>query len=570
MAKTLDRSTLSIDLRSVVSGAVTAVRAVRRSETARKQSEFQKAVADGLSYEDQVTFLQKLQAEEKELGTIGDSDFVKSLDKDISDTKKLVRFSKFRSKYQSSLSLLAAGKTTADQQLAMLEDQLSMTTDPDLKLEIMGDITDTQVALKKYNDTIVTNQISRAQKDGSQALINDVMSTVRSKRASAAIDGNEEEVSYYDLQLTALTSQLSQTQIVDSLNDATVRTLTRGLKATEKLDMLNQKIEGSDGSAPVTISNVRYNSAKEYWQTVQGSYLAGAGSGVFSDFFGELSTQTKDYLNTASARDGYATEPTLASINSTYTQLATRPEMTLYQDRLTNTKTASMFDAVAKTAGKILDSATSGNFSAADNALVSLGKTYGIDVTAYRTDLAATIAQQKNANLATPSDVSTAEKIITEAGVVPTITDPTKPNETPKPNESPATPATPAAPTEGKNYKVVAGDTLSKIALANKTTVAQLIELNPQYKDNPNLIQVNDVVKLTPAPVTPATPPTPTPVSTPTPPTPTPQTPPTPPASQGAKEFKKKADGMIEVYEGGKLTGSGSLDFAKGQGYTGN
>lgn len=569
MAKTLTKSTLSIDLQNTVVGAIAAVKAVRKTESARKQSEFQKAIADGLSYEDQLKFLQTLQTDEKAIGAMGDPDFITSLDKDISDTKKLVRFSKFRQKYQESLTSLSSGRTTADQQLSMLQEQLGMTTDPELKLEIMKDITDTQTQLKRYNDTILSNQIARATKDGTPALINEVMSTVRSKRASAAIDGNDEEVSFYDLQLTALSSQLSQTKIVDTLNDVTVRTLTGGLKATQKLDMLNQQIEAADGGAPVTISNVRYNSAKEYWQTIQGSYLAGAGSGVFNDFFGELSNQTKDYLDTAARRDGYATEPTLASINATYTQLASRPEMTLYQDKLTNTKTGSMFDAVATTAKKIYDSATPGNFAAADRALVNLTK-YGINVDTYRSDLTAVIAQVNQGGLATATDVATQNKIIKEISEIPTVTPAPKPGETPG-----------GTSTEGKQYKVVAGDTLSKIALANKTTVAQLITLNPQYKTNPNMIRVNDVIKLMPEPVVPATTPAPsviptptpvpTPISTPVPtPTPTPAPTPTPQTSQGTRTFKKLPNGNIETYENGKLSGTGSLDYAKSQGYTGN
>ena len=46
------------------------------------------------------------------------------------------------------------------------------------------------------------------------------------------------------------------------------------------------------------------------------------------------------------------------------------------------------------------------------------------------------------------------------------------------------------------NYKVVSGDTLSKIARDNNTTVAKLIELNPKYKENPNLIRPGQNVVL--------------------------------------------------------------------------
>lgn len=39
-------------------------------------------------------------------------------------------------------------------------------------------------------------------------------------------------------------------------------------------------------------------------------------------------------------------------------------------------------------------------------------------------------------------------------------------------------------------YTVVKGDNLSRIAKANGLTLAQLLELNPQYKDNPDMVQI--------------------------------------------------------------------------------
>lgn len=39
-------------------------------------------------------------------------------------------------------------------------------------------------------------------------------------------------------------------------------------------------------------------------------------------------------------------------------------------------------------------------------------------------------------------------------------------------------------------YTVVKGDNLSRIAAANGLTLAQLLELNPQYKDNPDMVQI--------------------------------------------------------------------------------
>lgn len=57
-------------------------------------------------------------------------------------------------------------------------------------------------------------------------------------------------------------------------------------------------------------------------------------------------------------------------------------------------------------------------------------------------------------------------------------------------------PAGGAPVTGGGSYSVKAGDSLSKIAQANGMTLAQLLERNPQYKTNPNLVQIGATLNL--------------------------------------------------------------------------
>lgn len=51
------------------------------------------------------------------------------------------------------------------------------------------------------------------------------------------------------------------------------------------------------------------------------------------------------------------------------------------------------------------------------------------------------------------------------------------------------TPVSPTTPTT-KSYSVQAGDSLSKIAQTNGMTLQQLLDLNPSYKANPNMVQI--------------------------------------------------------------------------------
>ena len=65
-------------------------------------------------------------------------------------------------------------------------------------------------------------------------------------------------------------------------------------------------------------------------------------------------------------------------------------------------------------------------------------------------------------------------------------------------NYTPYTPApTPApAPAGGGSYTVASGDTLSAIAAQNKISLSELLNLNPQFRANPNLIKPGQTVTL--------------------------------------------------------------------------
>ena len=115
--------------------------------------------------------------------------------------------------------------------------------------------------------------------------------------------------------------------------------------------------------------------------------------------------------------------------------------------------------------------------------------------------------------------------------------------------EAPATAATPgqadqiAMPAGSAMHTVAAGENLSLIATRNNMSLTKLLELNPEYKSNPNAVQVGAVIKLNP-PVTPvAVTPVASPVSA-TPPTPIapvkPATPTSAPATQTPSQKLKQ------------------------------
>lgn len=86
------------------------------------------------------------------------------------------------------------------------------------------------------------------------------------------------------------------------------------------------------------------------------------------------------------------------------------------------------------------------------------------------------------------------------------------------PASTPIAPSTPPVPaTNNNSYTVASGDTLSAIASKNNVSLTQLLNLNPQFRANPNLIKPGQSISLSgnsatpPAPASPILPTTTTP-----------------------------------------------------------
>lgn len=106
-----------------------------------------------------------------------------------------------------------------------------------------------------------------------------------------------------------------------------------------------------------------------------------------------------------------------------------------------------------------------------------------IDITAYRTQLSNVLGQSTPAQNMTPVPKTNVTPVVTP---VVTTTSSVK-----------APVVAPTVPVAGAgNYTVKAGDSLGKIASQNKMSLQQLLELNPAYKTNPNLVQIGASINL--------------------------------------------------------------------------
>lgn len=133
--------------------------------------------------------------------------------------------------------------------------------------------------------------------------------------------------------------------------------------------------------------------------------------------------------------------------------------------------------------------------------MLSTPKITTADVTDYRSKLATVLGQnQTPANMSVQPNMTPLPKTTVTPVVTPVVTT----SSVKAPVVAPTVPVTPAT----GSYSVKAGDSLGKIAQANGMTLAQLLELNPQYKANPNMVQIGSSIK-----VSSASNPTPTPTN---------------------------------------------------------
>lgn len=560
MAKNITTK-FSVDLSGSVSSSIDAVKAIRKREQARREAEFQRAIASGLSYEEQLV-LRKKQLEEENKSSFSDADYIASLEKSIADTQKLSRFNKYRNRYATSLGELSAGKINEEQYLSILKSQLNNIDDPDLRLEIQTDITAAEAKLKTYKDTILSNQVKKAKYDGTRSALDEAVARVNAAKTEALINENEDEVTAHDETLSALRSQISSVSIQDSITDFQVKSSTRGTNPIEKLNYINSEIQKADSNTSIKIGDRTYASAQQFWSLERDGFLAGS-SQIFGNFFDELGSHVKNTVDVAAARFGYPTQSTLDEALQIFNDLRAKPELAPFVNRLDITQASTMNDGVDKYAKHLLvvvQGTKDFSFKQADAELQRISTKYGVDVTADRVQL-------QNLSL---SDANIPEEAVPELDLK-------VPGEEKKPMAPSGVVVAPIVPTVSGVREVREGDNLTDIAKEASISVDQILELNPELRVNPNFIKPGQQIKLPGAtqpvsaqttgtlpagtqPVSPSTTPTPTPTPTPVPEAP--KTAPVVPAS--SYTGSSVVDYLKSINQDSSVVARAKLAFEKG------
>lgn len=482
MARTLQEKQFTININNIVDGAIYAVKKVRQTEQSRKEAEFQKAVASGMSYQAQLEFRQKQYEEERD-SVFSDPEYMLSLDVSIATTKKMARFETIRMKYKDSLDSYVTGKQSISKYIETLQNTMSSESDPEMVQEIRALLSEANKEKTNIEVNAIKNRALLAQKDTSQKTIDKSIDEIVTKRSLAAINENDDEVAMWDETLLALKSSKAKLSIENGLNEITFQSNKSNLKANDKMTILNNYISSSDtDGTPVTYNGVTYPSLKSYWENKRNEYI---GNGYLDDVKKELDAETAKIA--AGTDFGQIPITRINAVSQFYTDLKSREEFAPYAERIEQQRVADLNVMVTDLAESIYNEANATeNFAKAEGAINTLETKFGIKVA--REPFAKESVGGKSIADSTVKNI--------------------KELDTPAP-----TPTTPAPGATNTNvHTVVSGESLSKIASQNGVSLLKLLDFNPQYKSNPNMIKPGQTVNLPGSTETP-----PAPITSPTP-----------------------------------------------------
>lgn len=368
----------SFNIGTIVTLAIDNIRTIKRQEQARKEAEFQRAVANGMSYEAQLKYRQD-QLKEERAQSFVDPEYIADLEASIANNTKLARFEKIRTRYQASLDAFVTGKKSINDHINIIQNELAAESDPTIREELNKALSE----FKKEEYTMQTNAIANravvAEKDGSLALINKSIREVGDRRAKALVNDNEAEAAAWDETLIGLKQAKAKVQIENSIGDITLQKTLKGgdWKATDTLNAINNEIANSDADTPVVYKGVRYNSLKEYWENARNEYVA-------TDYFDALEKEIDSETDKIAALSPFGQIPLnrLDAVNDYYNKLKTKRGFETYAEIIEQERIAKLSSMANELTTSLENEAASLNtLQAEDNynkAVAAIESRYGI------------------------------------------------------------------------------------------------------------------------------------------------------------------------------------------------
>jgi len=528
MAVNLDRI-VTFNLGQVVAAQVQAVQSERTLVRAKKESDYQIAIADGtMGFDAQLAFRQKQLDDELASGN-PDQNYIAELRMSVGDINKQRRFQRIRDKYKESLSAYADGKGNLSDTVEILKEALGSEVDPTIRSELQGQLTSALSSRTQLEREAIQNRITVAEKDKSSELFDRSIKEVKAKKAEALLADDKDTASMWDSTLTSLESQKEVIQIETTVADMNYAIAKGGLTSGQKMGLINDAVGRSSARGAVVYDGVRYNSMKDFWQRQQADYIS---SGYFQELNKELEAET----NRIAQQSPYGQVPVerIVAVSDFYKTLSARTEFAPYANQIEQQRVATVSSLAGELQGALNDEAAAAMNAGGDPGSIER-KTYGIYSTIENRlgiklgAAAPTFEISAGKGLGSTVDTGTAAPDPSKTGTFSTIgAQPTAPAvpvaQLPNFVSDPdvitdnvtgqsfkkgaggfyerfygATTTTPAPvasvvkpvpqPTTAGGYTVAKGDTLGAIAARNGTNVADLLAKNPTIKDA-NKIQI--------------------------------------------------------------------------------
>lgn len=350
MAVTLERGTFSINIQRIINSANQAITQTRAKESSRKEAEFQKAIANGMSYESQIKFREEQLSAEKNKGEFVDLDYITSLETSIGTLRKMARAEKIRNTYTNALNNYIAGKGSIDTYMQVISDALGSEMDPDIRKSLQSLQSDAIQKKAEIETSAIKNRMTFAEKDNSIPLVNQSIREITDKRARAAVNGNDDEVAMWDDALLSLNQSKAKISIENTYNDITYKVARNNPNIDTQLSYYQQAVSSAAKSGPVTYDGIQYASEAAFWEAQRGSFIANQYLPKKSQ---ELDAET-DRIAELSP-NGVIPVVRIKAIQDAYDNMKAIPGMDVYATQIDQQKVAKISEIVNNIAGTIVD-----------------------------------------------------------------------------------------------------------------------------------------------------------------------------------------------------------------------
>lgn len=365
---------------------------MRVTEQARKSTEFQKAVAGGMTYASQVELLNKMIGDEKS-SAFGDSTYVDELELNLANAKKMARYESIRDKYTQALDEYVTNKGSLSNYIEVLKTNMSGDIDDKMKEELRGLLSDALKTQSANETNAIENRALLAERDHSVVLLDKSIREINDKKAIASLNGNEDEVAKWDQTLLALGSAKSKIQIEDGLNDITLKINRNNPKANDKLGYITDQIGKAGNTGPVTYDGVTYDSMKAFWENKRGEYIS-------TSYFDEMQKEMDAETSKLAATNKYGQVPVarIDAVNMAYTNLQGREEFAPYIDKIEQMKVASVNSLTTQLSSSLYDEFQSkvqagdinelnynSELAKVENTVVTMENKFGVQLTRFAT-----------------------------------------------------------------------------------------------------------------------------------------------------------------------------------------